>query len=71
MNAQSLKEEKDVYEEFVITHPKSRLEYQGQTIEYIACGHGMHTVLIPPHISGFFRWRWVTARSWLLRTGAE
>jgi pimeloyl-ACP methyl ester carboxylesterase len=54
MNAQSLNEEKDVYEEFIKTHPKSRLEYKGQTIEYIACGQGTRTVLIPPHISRLF-----------------
>jgi len=54
MNAQSLQKERDVYEEFVRTHPKSRLDYKGQTLEYIACGHGTHTLLIPPHISRLF-----------------
>ncbi len=54
MNSQSLKEEKDLYDEFVRTHPKSRLDYEGQTLEYIACGHGTHTLLMPPHISNLF-----------------
>jgi pimeloyl-ACP methyl ester carboxylesterase len=54
MKAQSLKEERDVYDEFVRTHPKSCLDFRGQILEYIACGHGTHTLLIPPHISRLF-----------------
>ena len=47
---QSLEQEQDLYTEFIRTHPKLRLEYKGQSLEYIACGHGSHTMLIPPHI---------------------
>lgn len=52
--AQSLEQERHKYEEFVRTHPKSRLDYNGQSLEYISCGHGSHTVFIPPHISRLF-----------------
>lgn len=54
MNAPSLEKERGIYEEFVRTHPKSHLAYKGQTLEYIACGHGTHTLLILPHISRMF-----------------
>ena len=50
----SLREEQAIYDEFIRAHPKSCLEYRGQTLEYIACGHGAHTMLIPPHISSLF-----------------
>jgi len=53
-NPQSLQQEQDTYNEFIRTHPKSRLEYGGQTIEYLACGHGTQTILTPPHISSLF-----------------
>ena len=52
--AQSLDQEQEIYDEFIRTHPKSRLEYKGQILEYIACGHGSQTILIPPHISSMF-----------------
>lgn len=53
-DTQLLQEERALYDEFIRTHPKSRLEYKGQPLEYIACGHGSPTMLIPPHISGLF-----------------
>ncbi|HKZ86964.1 MAG TPA: alpha/beta hydrolase [Anaerolineae bacterium] len=53
-HTQSLQEEQAIYDEFVRAHPKSRLEYKGQPLEYVACGHGSHTMLIPPHISSLF-----------------
>ena len=53
-NTQLLQVEQAVYDEFIRTHPKSRLEYKRQPLEYIACGRGSPTMLIPPHISGLF-----------------
>ncbi len=53
-DTRSLQEEQAIYDEFIRTHPKTRLEYKGQSLEYIVCGHGPHTMLIPPHISGLF-----------------
>ncbi|MBN2146519.1 MAG: alpha/beta hydrolase [Anaerolineales bacterium] len=54
MDALPLKEEQGIYHEFIRTHPKSRLDYHGQTLEYIVCGNGPHTLLMPPHISSLF-----------------
>lgn len=51
---ESFRQEQDIYSEFIRTHPKSRLEYMGQFLEYIACGHGSRTMLMPPHISSLF-----------------
>jgi pimeloyl-ACP methyl ester carboxylesterase len=53
-SAQSVLDEQAIYREFLRTHRKSRLEFGEQTLEYIACGHGSQTMLLPPHISRLF-----------------
>ncbi len=41
-------EEIQNFHQFKQTHPRKRLEYNGQWVEYLGCGKGKKTILLPP-----------------------
>ena len=36
------------FQQFKETHKRKRLEYNGHGVEYVSCGQGEKTILLPP-----------------------